>query len=162
MTSEVVRRTPLALLVALALALLATLPVWAHAELVSTEPAAGATVPAGLRRLTLTFNEPLQVGSQAQVFREQFEPVSGVTSGTEGAVLHVLFTSALGEGVYTVQWTAVGDDGHPVQGSYQFAVSPAVGAGRGPLIVFVSSLVIGALALGAVVVLARRRRVSAP
>ena len=153
-----VRRTPISFIAALALAIGLALPVWAHAELLSTEPPAGATVPAGLRTLTLTFTEPLQAGSQAVVFRGQFEPVSGVTSGVEGNILHVLFTSALGEGTYTVQWTAIGSDGHPAEGSYQFAVSPAFGAGRGPQIVFASSLVIGLLALGAVVLLARRKR----
>lgn len=155
------RRNSLAPVVVLLLALwlaAAAVPAWGHAELISSEPAAGATVPAGLREMTLTFSEPIRADSQVVVYAEQFEAVPGVVSGVEGAVLHVLFTSALGEGVYTVQWTAMSEDGHPVQGSYQFAVSPAFGAGLGPQIVFGLSIGIGLLALGAVLVLSRRKR----
>lgn len=147
-----------AVALALAALLVITLPVWAHTELVSTEPAAGATVPAGLRELSLTFNEDIDPASRLVVYAEEFQAVSGVSTGVEGAVLHALFTSALGEGVYTVQWTAIGTDGHPVEGSYQFAVSPALGTGRGPLIIFALSLVGGVLALGVVVLLTRYQR----
>jgi methionine-rich copper-binding protein CopC len=151
------RRFARALLAALLLAA-AAVPVGAHAELLASEPAAGATVPAGLREMTLTFSEPIGEGSQVVVYAEQFEAVAGVVSGVEGPVLHVLFTSALGEGVYTVQWTAVGTDGHPVEGTYQFAVSASFGAGMGPQIALAVSLAVGLLALAAIVVLSRRKR----
>jgi methionine-rich copper-binding protein CopC len=152
-----VRRTSAALLV-VAAALALALPVWAHAELVSTVPAAGATVPSGLWELSLTFTEPIGRGSQVVVYAEQFQPVAGVTNEVDDTKLRARFTTALGEGVYTVQWTAIGADGHPVEGSYQFAVSRAPGTGQGPLIIFITSLVGGILALGAVVLLARRSR----
>ncbi len=151
-------RRALALLLALAALGLAALPALAHADLVSSEPAAGATVPAGLNELRLTFSEPVGPGSGVVLFAEEFQPVAGVTSTTDGEVLNAVWALALGEGTYTVQWTAVSLDGHPVQGSYQFGVSAPIGAGLGPSIVFASSLIIGTLSLLALVVLARLRR----
>lgn len=152
------QRPSVALLLATVLACTLALPVWAHAELVSSEPAAGATVPSGLRQLSLTFNEDLSPGSQLVVYADQFAPVPGVTSTVDGPVLRAEFAAALREGVYTVQWTAVGSDGHPVAGSYQFAIAPPFGAGLGPRIIFYTTFIVGFLALGAVLLLARRRR----
>ncbi len=137
----------------------AALPAFAHAELASSEPAAGATVPYGLAEIRLTFREPLNAGSQIVVFAEQFQPVAGVTSRVEDAVLIGALATPLGEGTYTVQWAAGAVDGHQVEGSYQFAVSPEpIGSGAGPTLVFGSALIIGGGSLAAVVILARRRR----
>jgi methionine-rich copper-binding protein CopC len=147
--------------VALAALCILSGPVLAHAELLSSQPAAGSTVPAGLAALTLTFSEPLGPGSGLVVFASQFQTVAGVTSTVAGPVLSAAIAPPLAQGTYTVQWTAVSTDGHPVQGTYQFAVSaPAFGAGLGPRIAFLSSLVLGTLALAAIAVLAifRRRR----
>ena len=157
-----VRHTPgrrlLAGLLALVAVAAAALPAWAHAELVSSEPAPGATVPHGLTELRLTFSEPLSPASQVLVYAGQFEAVSGVSSTVEGPVLHASLATPLGKGTYTVQWTAVGEDGHPVEGTYQFGVSAPVGDGLGPTIVFGSSLLFGTLAVVAIIVLARRKR----
>jgi methionine-rich copper-binding protein CopC len=147
-----------ALLMALLACLAVAWPVWAHAELVASEPAPGATVPAGLRTLTLTFNEPVAEGSQVVVYAEQFQPVAGVHTLAAGPVLTASLDSGLGQGLYTVQWRAVGTDGHPVEGSYQFAVSAAFGAGLGPRIVLFTGLIVGTLSLAALVILTRVRR----
>jgi methionine-rich copper-binding protein CopC len=154
------RRGP-ALLLALVAVFMLAWPVLAHADLVSSVPAAGSTVPARLGDLTLTFSEPLGAGSGVVIFAEQFQTVAGVTSTIDGPVLSAAIAPPLEQGTYTVQWTAVSTDGHPVEGSYQFAVSaPAFGAGLGPRIAFLSSLIFGTLALAVVALLAvfRRRR----
>ncbi len=157
-----IKRHSLCLLAALTLLIalcVAVLPALAHAELLSSEPAAGATVPYGQAEIRLTFNAPLAPASQIVVFAEQFQPVAGVTSSVEAAVLLATLATPLGEGTYTVQWTAGAVDGHLVEGSYQFAVSPPpVGAGAGPALVFGSSLIIGGLSLAAIVLLSRHRR----
>jgi methionine-rich copper-binding protein CopC len=151
-------RPAAALVLALLTSLAVAWPVWAHAELLSSEPAPGATVPAGLRTLTLTFNEPVAEGSQVVVYAEQFQPVAGVTNSAAGPVLTAHLDSGLGQGLYTVQWRAVGTDGHPVEGSYQFGVSAPFGAGMGPRIVFFTGLIVGTLSLVALVILTRMRR----
>jgi methionine-rich copper-binding protein CopC len=146
------------LLVALAACLSVAVPAWAHAELVSSEPAPGATVPAGLSLLTLTFSEPIAEGSQVTLFAEQFQAVAGVTSAVDGTVLRASLAAGLDAGLYTVQWRAVSVDGHPVEGSYQFAVRPPFGAGLGPPIVFGTGLIAGTVLLVGLIVYARRRR----
>jgi methionine-rich copper-binding protein CopC len=145
-------------LLALLVLMATTWPAWAHAELVSSRPAPGESVPATFRQLRLTFNEPLNDSSQVAIFGEAFQAVAGVTSAVDGPDLLVTLAAALPVGTYTVQWTAVGADLHPVEGTYQFAVVPPLGAGWGPRIVFISGLVIGSLALAALVILARVRR----
>ena len=133
-------------------------PALAHAELVAAEPAPGETVPAGLAKLRLTFNEPISPASQVVVYADQFQTVAGVTSTVEGDVLQASLATPLDEGTYTVQWTALGSDGHPVQGTYQFGVSARIGAGLGPRIIFVLSLLCGTLALSVIALATWRRR----
>jgi methionine-rich copper-binding protein CopC len=94
----------------------------AHTELVRAEPAPGSTAPAGLREVVLEFNEPLGAGSTLTIFGGTFAPVAGVETGVADQVLTARLAQALAPGTYTVEWRVIGADGHPVQGSYQFAV----------------------------------------
>jgi methionine-rich copper-binding protein CopC len=110
------------------LAVLALAAFWAgvaraHSELVRSQPAAGSTAPAGLRELVLEFNEPIGGGSTLTIFAGTFSPTAGVETSVEGQVLTARLAEPLPAGTYTVEWRVIGADGHPVQGSYQFAVS---------------------------------------
>lgn len=146
------------LLALMAAGLSVAVPAWAHAELVSSEPAPGATVPVGLSLITLTFREPIAEGSQVTLYADQFQTVAGVTSAVDGTVLRASLAAGLDAGLYTVQWRAVSVDGDPVEGSYQFAVSPPFGAGLGPRIVFGTGLIVGTVLLVGLIVYARRKR----
>jgi len=105
--------------------LLTTGVAFAHTELASAEPAPGSTVAGPISRLTLNFSEPIDSGSGVQIFAGAFEAVGGVSTTTARNTLTVRLDPPLALGTYTVQWLAVGADGHPVSGSYQFAVSTA-------------------------------------
>lgn len=112
------------------LVLLATvgfaLPAAAHAALVGSDPADGATLPAAPTRITLTFDDSL----------ENFEPVVTVT-GPDGnqyqsgdAVINgVTLSTAVdplpAAGTYTVAYRVVSDDGHPVEGQLRFELTAA-------------------------------------
>lgn len=98
-------------------------PVWAHAELVSASPAPGASVPPTLAEIRLTFNEPLSPGSTFELLTDNFQTVPGLAPDVEGSVVWDKLGAPLAVGRYTVQWKAVGDDGHTVEGSYPFSVS---------------------------------------
>lgn len=152
------RHTVLGLVVAAIFAFALALPALAHPELVAAVPAPGATVPPGLAQLRLTFNEPVSQGSQVTVYTEQFQVVAGVSTYLDGNDLVARLGSRLGEGAYTVQWLALGPDGQPVEGSYQFGVSAPFGAGQGPAIIFATSLLFGGLGLVLILLLAWRRR----
>jgi hypothetical protein len=103
--------------------LLLTLPALAHAELVSAAPAPGAVAPPTLAEIRLTFNEPLSPGSTFELLAENFQSVPGLAPQVDGETMSAKLTAPLAAGKYTVQWKAVGDDGHAVEGSYPFSVS---------------------------------------
>ncbi len=111
------------LLLIAALALVLTRPVLAHSELVSAEPAAGATVAGPVSELRLTFSGNLGEGSDVDLFVGGFQAIPDVTSTVSDNELRVHVADPLGPGTYTVQWVAIGVDGHPTGGSYQFGVS---------------------------------------
>jgi methionine-rich copper-binding protein CopC len=141
----------------LALALLVG-RAWAHAELLSADPAPGTTLSASPAAIRLTFDEPLVAGSGVVLYAGTFNPVAGLTSTLDGATLHTTLAAPLAPDTYTVQWTAITADGHAVDGSYQFAVaSPPP---RGPVWVLGITLAVAAVALAIVggAWLRRRRR----
>jgi hypothetical protein len=98
-------------------------PAFAHASLLSASPAPGETVPPGLARIRLEFDDSLAAGSTIVVYGEGFQAVAGISPQVEGNILIAALASPLAPGAYTVQWKAVSEDGHSVDGSYQFGVS---------------------------------------
>lgn len=151
-----------AAMLALALGLaLGAKPALAHTELQRAEPAPGSTVPPGLAAIVLEFNEPLAPGSTVTLYGAAFSVVAGVETRVEGAVLTAALREALPAGTYTVEWTAVGLDGHPVQGSYQFAVSGPNQASRPAAVVPWLVAAGGALLIGFAAALSWRRSSSA-
>jgi hypothetical protein len=83
-----------------------------------------------LAEVVLTFDEPLSHGSQIVLYAEAFQVVGGVETRLDGDRMVGQLAAPLGPGTYTVQWTAVGADGHPAQGSYQFGVAADGGGAR--------------------------------
>ena len=132
-----------------ALFVVAVIPALAHAALLSASPAPGEVTPPTLSKITLTFDSVLAPGSTVVLFTRNFLPVAGIVAQVEkGRELSVHLAAPLKPGTYTVQWTAVTLDGHSVEGSYQFGVSPG-GASWGFWVpVSAGALVIGVLVVG--------------
>lgn len=101
-------------------------PVFAHARLVSSTPAANATVRAAPRTITLTFNERV-VPAFSKV--ELTMPAHGmkipVTTAVsrDGKRIVATVGSRLMKGSYRIAWTAAGPDGHKMQGTLAFKVA---------------------------------------
>lgn len=101
-------------------------PAFAHAKLLSEVPAAvdaadaaAATVP--VSELRLTFSEALNVAfSKVEVVDGAGQAAAGVVAldPADNKVLVVTLAAPLAAGDYTVNWTAVSDDGHKVTGTY--------------------------------------------
>lgn len=108
---------------AAASALSAPTAAQAHAVLLRTTPARGATVPQGPAEVTLTFDEPpLQLGATVRVTG----PSGVVSSGPariEQATVHQALTPNLPAGAYRVDWKVTSDDGHPVSDTFTFTVA---------------------------------------
>lgn len=95
----------------------------AHATLVRAEPAVNGTVSAPAA-ITLHFNEALS----ARVSNFKVTDVGGkevmvmAAPAPDNKSLAAKPHAPLTAGSYTVSWTAVGDDGHPMKGTYSFTV----------------------------------------
>lgn len=98
--------------------------VLAHAELIASEPAAGAQLAESPAEIRLTFDEAVGGNSSIMLLTEGFEAIEGLVPQFNPAQPEQMYTPLpeLEPGVYTVQWTAASADGHEVGGTYTFSV----------------------------------------
>lgn len=107
-------------------------PAFAHAKLVSSTPAANATVDKP-GKIVLVFNEKLMAkfaGAElimtAMPGMADHQPMkmSGFTTAmsADGKTLTLLMKRALSSGTYEVKWFAGGADTHRMEGTFAFAV----------------------------------------
>lgn len=118
-------------LLALGLAVILTGAVSAHGGLVSSSPAAGERLASAPTTITLTFDESLNSeGSRFELFNAENQPV-----GVDGRVdltdpdharLLAANLAPLADGVYTVRWTALSEDGDGAvtEGYFEFGIGP--------------------------------------
>lgn len=110
---------------------LAAGPAFAHAKLLSEVPAAsdGAAAPAAaapVTELRLSFSETLNAAFSKVVVVDSTGAMQEATvalDATDAKILVVTFAAPLAGGQYTVNWTAVSEDGHKIAGSYQLNVT---------------------------------------
>lgn len=97
----------------------------AHAKLVSSNPAANATVAAP-KTITLTFSEKLVPAfSKFEVVMPEhggMKVAVKTTVSKDGKSLTGAPTAALSDGAYKVVWTAATADGHKMSGEVAFKV----------------------------------------
>ena len=117
-----------------ALAALATLAMpaaaMAHPRLVSSDPAADATVSKPTT-ITLTFSETLvaplsgielTMTAMPGMANHKPMPVKGFTTKVGGKTMTASLPRALPAGTYLLEWHAVAADQHRIEGSYSFKV----------------------------------------
>jgi copper transport protein len=118
------RRLALLLAVILAAAVQSA-AAWAHASLVRTGPADGATVAEAPATLSLIFNEPV-----SPLIMRLVSP-NGETTTAEATAENVTVTvrvRELGRGTHVLSWRVVSADGHPLGGALTFSVgAPSAG-----------------------------------
>jgi copper transport protein len=102
-------------------------PAGAHAQLVSTDPVAGATLADAPEAVTLRFSEKVHVPSgSVRVYAGSGERVDdGDLDQTDGDRVLRLSLPDLDDGGFVVTWRVVSADGHPISGG----VTWRVGAG---------------------------------
>lgn len=106
--------------------LVASSPAWAHAHLVSSNPAANATVGSAPKTITLTFSAKV-----APVF-SKFELVMPEHGGMkvpvktavskDGKSIVGTVSAPLAKGAYKIAWSAASADGHKMTGEVPFTV----------------------------------------
>ena len=106
--------------------LLVTSQLYAHAELIKAVPAAGELLTTAPESIQLTFNQPIGSGSDIFVFTEGFQYIDNIQiEQPQDSPSQLLATlPQLPPDEYTVQWTAVSEDGHAISGTYAFQIIP--------------------------------------
>ncbi|MCX8529312.1 MAG: copper resistance protein CopC [Rhodoluna sp.] len=109
---------------------------FAHAEVVSSTPAAGSTVEAGYVDIDIEFNEDLlqspdSSGSEIQIVDNTTKELVTVDCvRVDGA--HLIARAALfSNGPVKLTWRTVSDDGHAMSESYDFNVTNPDGLNQG-------------------------------
>ena len=99
----------------------------AHAELLSTSPAAGAVLDESPATITLTFTEPVEINlGGVRLFDGSGNEVDAGATGHPGGHNSQVAVDVgeLANGSYVVDWRVVSADSHPVQGAFTFQVGP--------------------------------------
>ncbi|MEO8406988.1 MAG: copper homeostasis periplasmic binding protein CopC [Oxalobacteraceae bacterium] len=97
----------------------------AHARLQNAVPAAGATLEAAPKEISLQFNEKLEAAfSSVKLTDSAGRNVAAAKSHLDPAKPSVLRLElpALKPGTYGVHWVVVGQDGHRLKGAYTFTI----------------------------------------
>lgn len=108
-------------LIALGLALSFATAALPHAKKETTAPADGAELDAAPEVVEMRFDSPITItmfalrgadGEEIDIERGAIEPVT----------VFEAVPAEIGSGTFTVEWRGLSEDGHPVQGSFSFAV----------------------------------------
>src|SRR5436190_18255919 len=98
----------LAALIALAVPAAAS----AHAVLQRSTPSDRSVVKAAPAEVSFSFDDPVEPAPGITAIRNGGGSVLGGKPRTEGGQLIVPLKSGLGDGVYSVRWQVLSDDGH--------------------------------------------------
>jgi methionine-rich copper-binding protein CopC len=104
------------------LLLLSGTPAFAHAKLVSSDPAAKASIKSPTM-IKLNFSESLEPAFSTASLSDSAGKTLAVPKSVGGATI-TLLPIGLKPGAYKVNWQAVGHDTHKLSGSFGFKVIP--------------------------------------
>ncbi len=100
-------------------------PAFAHAVLISTDPAAGTTLTKSPKTVTLRFGENVEASLGAiRVFNQKAQRLdvsAPFHPGGQGSAVSATLPS-LGSGLYVLTWRVISADSHPVHGAFTFQV----------------------------------------
>ena len=95
--------------------------VSAHTSLSSSNPSEGQVVTENLEQIILTFATSIEELSTMDLVKDgNLIPLEGIK--VENNQLTGTIAKPLENGSYIIQWTIVGEDGHPIKGEINFAV----------------------------------------
>lgn len=110
--------------IVLFLALLLIAPsVEAHTHLQSTNPADGEVVTSALSSISLTYDGKIENGSSFRISASEGENIEVQAFTIENNVLTGTLAQSLKNDEYTVIWSSISQDGHPMTGEFSFSVN---------------------------------------
>ncbi|MCM3691395.1 copper resistance protein CopC [Neobacillus niacini] len=95
--------------------------VSAHTSLTSSNPSEGQVVTENLEQIILTFGTSIEELSTMDLVKDGTKLPLGEVK-VENKQLTGTIAKPLENGSYIIQWTIVGEDGHPIKGEINFAV----------------------------------------
>lgn len=106
--------------------------VSAHADLLSSNPAADSVLDTSPAEIVLTFTEPVDPTDEAiRIVTADSTPIElgPIDQDRGSASLTVVIPGELADGSYVVAWSVVSADSHPIRGAFMFSVgAPSAGA----------------------------------
>ena len=103
-------------------ALTIPLATFAHTPLTSSVPAADATV-AQASAIEMEFNGPVRM-VRLQVMQGEVEIPTEFAMNPEPATSFKVMAPNIPAGLFTVEWAAIGEDGHTLTDKFSFTVDP--------------------------------------
>ncbi len=100
---------------------------FAHTALKQAAPAADAVVAVAPAQIELVFTESVKL-VKLQIMASDHEMPSSFEPNTTAQAAFAFETPGMHPGTFTVNWSVIGADGHPVSNSYRFTVDPAAAA----------------------------------
>jgi len=94
---------------------------WAHAALVSVEPASGSLLAAAPKAVQLRFNETVTPGA-IRLIDGAGRARDDARVSASGETISVAIPMDLPEGTAVVSYRVISQDGHPVTGSVVFSI----------------------------------------
>lgn len=120
-----IRRAVLCVAIAAAAVTLTAAPATAHARLVSTSPAGGATLKEAPERVRLNFSERIEASfAGIQVFDPDRERIDAGDARVDGDRVVLGLRPLTKSGRYTVVFRVISGDGHPVKSQFAFTYDP--------------------------------------
>lgn len=115
----------LAVLSGLLLAVVWPTAAFGHASAIGSTPADGQVLTTPPAELTVTFSEPVRLGSADNAVLDATGDPQPAEFEVDGTVLTITPEQPLGTGTHIVTWRVVSADSHPVTGGFTFAVGEA-------------------------------------
>lgn len=110
-------------------ALIVALAAYAHTPLKSSSPAADSTV-AQASAIKVEFNGPVRL-VRLQVMHGEVEVPTGFAVNPEPVAAYRIEAPDLPAGTISVEWAAIGADGHTLTDTFSFTVDPNAAATAG-------------------------------
>jgi copper transport protein len=106
--------------------LLSPARVSAHAEVLRSRPGIGEQVLAAPREVVVDYTEGLQLIQTAVLDSDgrRVDTASGRVRPDARTIAEIPLAEGLADGIYTVRWQALADDGHTTRGAFFFVVGP--------------------------------------
>ncbi len=102
---------------------ISSLAVQAHTALKESTPGDGVTVKASPAHLDLVFNGPVRL-IRLELMGVGHEMPTNFEAQAEAVANYRIETPGMHPGEFTVNWAAIGADGHTVTNSFSFVVDP--------------------------------------